>query len=99
MADQVRSGTVQGVMSESSGEKSQSSEVEPLEGLLSPGKHVPFHGRPASWVSVCTIILGFIIGGAGLVVGPTWWLFWTGGAVAVVGGILALATGVVNDWY
>jgi hypothetical protein len=52
-----------------------------------------------SWVSVSIIIAGFIIGGIGLVVGPTWWLVWTGGAVAAVGGILALATGIVNDWY
>jgi hypothetical protein len=99
MADQVGSGTVQGARSEPSGQDPHGSDVEPLEGMITPGKHVPFHGRPVSWVSVCTIIIGFIIGAIGLVVGPTWWLVWTGGAVVVLGGILALATGILNDWY
>lgn len=57
------------------------------------------HGRPISWVSVSIIMAGFLIGGAGLVFGPTWWLFWVGGAVAAFGGIVALASGIFNDWY
>jgi hypothetical protein len=99
MADQVRSGTVQGARTESSGVERQDSGRAPAETTGTSGAHESFHGRPVSWVSVSIIIAGFIIGGIGLVVGPTWWLVWTGGAVAAVGGILALATGIVNDWY
>jgi hypothetical protein len=57
------------------------------------------HGRPISWVSVVIMILGFLVGGAGLVFGPTWWLFWAGVGLTALGGILALGTGIFNDWY
>jgi fatty acid desaturase len=57
------------------------------------------HGRPISWASVIIMIVGFLAGGAGLVFGPTWWLFWVGGGLAALGGILALGTGIFNDWY
>jgi hypothetical protein len=99
MADQVRSGTVPGARTESSGVEPHDPGRAPAEAPGTSGTHESFHGRPVSWVSVSIIIAGFIIGGVGLIVGPTWWLVWTGGAVAAVGGILALATGVVNDWY
>jgi len=99
MADQVKSGTVHGARAEESEHHTKGSVVEPMEALLTPGKHVPFHGRPVSWVAVVIIILGFLVGGIGLIVGPTWWVVWTGGAVAALGAILALATGIVNDWY
>jgi hypothetical protein len=42
---------------------------------------------------------GFLAGGLGLVLGPSWWLFWAGGAAAVVGGLLALGTHIFDDWY
>jgi len=57
------------------------------------------HGRPVSWVAVATIMVGFTAGGAGLVAGPTWWLFWVGVGVTAVGGILALGGGIFDDWY
>ena len=60
-----------------------------------PGRH----GRPVSWAAVVVVLVGFIIGGAGLVFGPTWWLFWTGGGLAAVGGLVAVGTGIFNDWY
>ncbi len=63
---------------------------------IAPGGH---HGRPVSWVSVIIMIVGFLVGGAGLVFGPAWWLFWTGAGLAGLGGILALGTGIFNDWY
>jgi hypothetical protein len=54
-------------------------------------------GRPASWVAVLVIIAGFTIGGLGLVLGPTWWLFWAGAGIAAVGGIIALVTDIFAD--
>jgi hypothetical protein len=59
----------------------------------------PFHGRPVSWVAVSTITAGFIVGGLGLCLGPTWWLFWAGAGLVAVGGLLALATHIFEDWY
>jgi hypothetical protein len=61
--------------------------------------HQPFHGRAVSWVAVSIIMGGFLIGGIGLIAGPTWWLFWTGVGFATVGGLVALATDIFEDWY
>jgi hypothetical protein len=58
-----------------------------------------FHGRPVSWVAVSIIMAGFLVGGLGLVFGPTWWLFWVGAGAAIVGGLLALGTHIFDDWY
>jgi len=57
------------------------------------------HGRPVSWAAVVIITIGFLAGGLGLMVGPTWWLFWVGTGLVAFGGILALGTGIFNDWY
>lgn len=67
-----------------------------------PGEWFPphaFHGRPVSWVAVGLIMVGFLVGGLALVFGPTWWVFWVGLALAVVGGLLALASNIFEDWY
>jgi hypothetical protein len=61
--------------------------------------HVGRHGRPISWASVIIITVGFVAGGVGLIAGPTWWLFWVGLGLSAFGGILALSTGIFNDWY
>jgi hypothetical protein len=100
MADQVGSGTVgsgtvQGSRDESAGVAGQTSAHAPTPSW----KHEPFHGRPVSWVSTVIIIVGFVIGGVGLITGPAWWAFWTGVGVAAVGGILGLSIGIFNDWY
>ena len=58
-----------------------------------------FHGRTVSWVAGSIITAGFLAGGLGLVLGPTWWLFWAGGAMVVIGGLLALGTHIFDDWY
>jgi hypothetical protein len=68
-----------------------------VSGLFTP---LPaYHGRAVSWFAVATIMVGFVIGGLALVFGPTWWLFWTGGGIAAVGGLLAMATNIFEDWY
>jgi hypothetical protein len=59
----------------------------------------PFHGRPVSWVAVSTIMVAFLIGGLALVIGPTWPLFWAALGLACLGGLLALAINIFEDWY
>jgi hypothetical protein len=57
------------------------------------------HGRPASWVAVSIIIVGFIVGGVAMVPEPRWWIFWVGAGIVVVGGIVAAAIRIFDDWY
>ena len=61
--------------------------------------HRAQHGRPISWVASCIIIVGFIIGGVALPIGPTWWLFWTGVGIVVLGAIIGAAVHIFDDWY
>jgi hypothetical protein len=58
-----------------------------------------FHGRTVSWVTVTLIMAAFLAGGLGLVFGPIWWLFWVGLGVAALGALLAVSTGIFDDWY
>jgi hypothetical protein len=96
MADQVGSGTMSG----SAGLEPQAHGLAQTGTLgASPWKHESFHGRPVSWVAATIIIIGFAIGGIGLITGPSWVLFWVGVGVTAAGGILALVTGIFNDWY
>jgi hypothetical protein len=64
-----------------------------------PGNYEPYHGRTVSWVAVSIIVAGFLAGGLAMVFGPTWWLFWSGGAVALIGTLLAASTNIFEDWY
>jgi hypothetical protein len=61
--------------------------------------HEAHHGRPASWVAVSIIIVGFIVGGVAMVPTPKWWLFWTGAGIVVIGCIMAAAAHILDDWY
>lgn len=61
---------------------------------MKEGSHA---GRPSSWFAVGVMLVGFIIGGVGMVLGPSWPLFWAGVAVTAVGGFLALAVGIFSD--
>jgi len=53
-------------------------------------------GRPASWVAVAVIMVGFVLGGFGLPMG-NWVLFWAGVGVVVVGGLFALFVDIMSD--
>jgi hypothetical protein len=90
MADQLGSGAVAGVSADS-GQLSQVSAGGPAT--------VSHHGRPVSWVAVSLIMVAFLIGGLALIFGPIWWLFWVAAGLAAVGGLLALATHIFDDWY
>jgi hypothetical protein len=61
--------------------------------------HEAHHGRRASWVAVSVIIIGFVVGGVAMVPSPKWWLFWTGAGIVVIGGIMAAAAHIMDDWY
>jgi hypothetical protein len=66
------------------------------------GPYPSYHGRRVSWVAVGIMVLGFLIGGIALLVGshgPTWWLFWVGCGITVVGLLTSLATNTFEDWY
>jgi hypothetical protein len=80
---------------------SASAELAPFVSQV-PGTPVHFqhyNGRPVSWVAVSLILVGFLAGGLALVFGPTWWVFWLACAISAVGALLALATGIFDDWY
>ena len=64
-----------------------------------PVSFPPYHGRAVSWFAVSVIMTAFLIGGLALCFGPTWWLFWVSLGLAAVGGLLALGTGIFDDWY
>jgi hypothetical protein len=90
MADQLGSDMV-------AGQTAQSGQLSPAtSGGPAPVSH---HGRPVSWVAVSTMMAAFLVGGLGLILGPIWWLFWLGVAMCAVGGLLALATNIFDDWY
>jgi hypothetical protein len=63
-------------------------------GDMAEGSHV---GRPSSWIAVSVMLVGCVLGGIGLVAGPSWPLFWAGVAIAAIGGVLALAVGIFSD--
>jgi nitrate/nitrite transporter NarK len=61
--------------------------------------HEEYHGRPVSWVAVTIIVVGFIIGGIALPIGPNWVLFWVGVAIVAIGAIFAASIKIMDDWY
>jgi hypothetical protein len=94
MANQVEPGTVGGA---AQGQGALTHQA-PGGGVA----HATYHGRTVSWVAVSMIMAGFLAGGLALIFGhhgPTWWLFWAGGGLAVLGALLALATDIFEDWY
>jgi hypothetical protein len=101
MAEHVEPGTAGGVVA-GSGSLGASASTEPAPFVSQvPGTpvHFPhFSGRPVSWVAVSMILVGFLAGGLALVF-AIWWLFWLALGVAVLGLLVALATGIFNDWY
>ena len=55
-------------------------------------------GRLTSWIAVAVMVLGFVIFGLALVLGPIWALFWIGLAITAAGGIYGLAVGIMEDY-
>jgi hypothetical protein len=74
----------------------------PVQGAVTSvaGHQHVHHGRPASWIAISIIIVGFVVGGAAMLTNPVLWvLFWVGAGIVVVGGIMALSARVLDDWY
>jgi hypothetical protein len=92
VADQASSGAVTGADADTG-----TSGVDLLPGV--PHEHAAHHGRPASWVTTAIVIVGFIVGGIALPIGPVWWLFWLGTGIVVLGGIVGAAVHIFDDWY
>ncbi len=92
MAEQVASGAIQ--TTGDTGAHGLDAQIGPQHGA-----HAVHHGRPVSWVAVSIIVVGFVVGGIAMVTGPAWWLFWTGAGIVVVGGIFALSSHILDDWY
>jgi len=47
------------------------------------------HGStPAAWTAVVVCLIGFTIGGIGMVIGPNWPTFWVGCAVILVSPVI-----------
>ena len=47
------------------------------------------HGStPATWTGVGIVIIGFIVGALGMILGPNWLLFWIGAALVPVGALV-----------
>ena len=91
MADQVAPGTMA---------ETGDTGARGLDARIGPSYvHEAHHGRPASWVAVSIIIVGFTVGGIALPVGPVWWLFWTGVGIVVLGAIVGAAVHIFDDWY
>lgn len=55
-------------------------------------------GRLTSWIAVAIMVVGFVIFGLALVLGPVWAVFWVGLAVTAAGGIYGLAVGIMEDY-
>ena len=68
---------------------------------LEHGEHLEHNpGSRKSWVAIAVITVGFIVGGVAMVPHPTWWAFWLGVGIAVVGCLMtAFAKTFTDDWY
>ena len=65
-------------------------------GADEPDKH---HGRPTSWSVTAMVIVGFVLGGIALCIGPSWVMFWVGAGIVVLGVIVGWAVRIFDDWY
>lgn len=61
------------------------------------GRNISGHGASLkSWLAALVILAGFIVGGIALIYW-NWPVFWIGVAIAVIGGLIGWAVGIMND--
>jgi hypothetical protein len=112
MANQAETGTMGGAASDSSASSvagttqqaaathsASAGQGEMAVPASQVGPYPSYHGRRVSWIAVSIMMVGFLVGGLALVFGPTWWVFWLGCGIAVVGLLTAIATNIFEDWY
>ena len=102
MTEQPVSGMLAGTAGGTVGQAPESVGPAPEESPLGHAAalaHESFHGRPVSWAAAAVIIVGFVIGGFGMAPTPTWWLFWTGAGITVIGLAIGAAAKMSEDWY
>ncbi len=78
---------------------SETAETQATSTAVSPVTH---HGRTVSWVAISLMILGFLVGAIGMMIGsggPVWPVFWTGAGIAILGLLISVATNTFADWY
>ena len=78
---------------------SETAQTQVASTTISPMTH---HGRPVSWVAISMVIVGFLVGAVGMMVGshgPVWPVFWTGAGIAILGLLVSVATNTFADWY
>lgn len=89
MAERATTGTVEGP---------GGTAAQPVAGAAHDSEH--FSGRKISWIGTVIVCVGFIVGGVAFIPHPTWWLFWLGAGIVIVGSlILASAKTMSEDWY
>jgi hypothetical protein len=72
--------------------------AQPVAGGAHDNEH--YSGRKISWIGTSIVCVGFLVGGIAFIPHPTWWLFWLGAGVTIVGClILAFAKTMSEDWY
>lgn len=55
------------------------------------------HGNtPAAWTGVTIMLIGWVVGGIGLVTGPNWVLFWIGVALQPIGIVVGKVMAVLG---
>jgi len=55
------------------------------------------HGSsPAAWAAVTLCLIGFTVGGIGMVLGPNWVVFWIGIALQPIAGIVGKVTSMAT---
>ena len=92
MADQAAPGTMAGdAQMEPHGQASLTRDASDASGRPRPGR------RRGSTTTI--VFVGFLVGGIALPIGPTWWLFWVGVGIVVIGGLFGAATNIFDDWY
>lgn len=51
---------------------------------------------PAAWTAVVVALAGFAVGGLGLVLGPSWAMFWVGIGLVVVAPLVGVVLGAAG---
>lgn len=54
-------------------------------------------GRTGSWIAVGLAVIGFVLAGIALTLGPSWPMMWVGAGLMAAGLVVALASDIFTD--